>query len=95
MLNRKQFREHWNKVRPGLGDEDSGLWLPEQHHGKKSRWFVSVRPIPAQDEDLYDFWQWCYKNCRGSIMCYSASVTEEWWGFSHRADVAWWMLKWA
>jgi hypothetical protein len=28
-------------------------------------------------------------------LCYSSNDTEEWWGFSHRADIVWWLLKWA
>jgi hypothetical protein len=104
MLTRKQFRQHWNKVRPGLGDEDSALWIPEIHHDKKCRWFVSTKPIHAWDEFIQEghpenrkqhYWAWYHQHCRGQVMCYSSSETEEWWGFSHRADVAWWLLKWA
>jgi hypothetical protein len=67
-------------------------------------WFVSIKPIHACDEFIQqdhvinrkqEFWSWCQKNCQGTIMCFSSSDDEEWWGFGHQADVAWWLLKWS
>jgi hypothetical protein len=105
VLSRKQFRQHWNTVQTGLGDEGSPLWILEDGLGKKCRWFVSVKPLHAWDEFIQEehpknckqhYWGWCHQHCRGQVMCYSSdSETEEWWGFSHRADVAWWLMKWA
>lgn len=91
MLNRKQFRQHWNKVKPGLGDDNSSLWAYEEFANKKCRWFVKISPKSTRT----DFWRWCTKHCQGSIMCYSNSEVEEWWGFTHKADIALWLLKWS
>ena len=104
ILTRKQFREHWNALRPGLGDEDSVLWSYEDANNKKCRWFVSIKPIHAWDEFIQEghpenrkqqYWRWCHQHCRGQVLCYSSNDTEEWWGFTHRADIVWWLLKWA
>ena len=101
VLTRKQFRQHWDSVIPGIGKDGSALWVMEEHYRKKSRWFVSTRPIVSSELIIdgqvtkKDYWLWCTKNCAGQIICYSSSRDEEWWGFSHRADIAFWMLKWA
>lgn len=104
ILTRKQFREYWNAQLPGLGNDTSVLWAYERELDKKCHWFVSVKPIQARDEFVQQgqskdrkqsFWGWCHQHCRGQLVCYSSSDTEEWWGFTHHADVAWWMLRWA
>ena len=89
-MNRMQFRQHWENILPGLGEESSELWVPEQSTGKKSRYFVKVRPIICEN-----FWKWCIENCRGQILCYSSNDREEWWGFSHKADIMWFVLRWS
>lgn len=93
VLNRKQFRQYWETLIPELSTlEQSPLWIPEAPSGVKSRWFVKVKPIQFEDPN---FWIWHTKNCRGLVRCYSSGNEEEWWGFTHRADIAWWLLKWA
>ena len=93
MLTRRQFRELGNSWKPGLGDWDSPLWIPESVTNKRSRYFVVIPPVADQHYD--NFRLWCRLNCRGQILCYSLSDQEAWYGFSHRADVAWFLLKWA
>lgn len=99
ILNRKQFKEFWNKNK--LGGKDSPLWIPEQGR-RPSRWFVKIRPTANPFHNIIDYpdhenyWLWCEKFCRGQILCYSSDgETEEWWGFTHRADIVVWLLKWA
>lgn len=102
VLTRRQFRQHWEQLMPGLGKDGSVLWTMEQYHNKKCRWFVCTRPIGTESKLMVDewspkkeFWLWCNRNCAGQILCYSSSREEEWWGFSHHADIVIWMLKWA
>jgi hypothetical protein len=102
VLTRRQFRQHWESVMPGLGEDDSVLWALEEHNNKKCRWFVCVRPLATDLEWLdgdwkHDYWLWCNRNCAGQTLCYSSDHEnqEEWWGFSHHADIVLWMLKWA
>lgn len=102
VLTRRQFRQHWESVMPGLGEDGSVLWTMEEHYNKKCRWFVCVRPIHAHSELIVDgrnpkqeYWLWCNKNCAGQVICYSSHVAEEWWGFSHHADIVLWLLKWS
>ena len=62
VLNRKQFKQHWNKVHPGLGNDGSGLWCYEDESNKKCRWFVSIKPINLQTENRkQQYRQWCRK----------------------------------
>ena len=105
MLTRKQFARMYNKERPGLGDEGSALWIPEEDSLLKSKWFVSIRPLSGQWEwspsrristkEVY--WTWVNANCTGKVRCYSSDYTnkQEWWGFEKKSDIAFWMLKWA
>lgn len=101
VLTRKQFRQHWESVIPGMGEDGSVLWAMEEHYHKKSRWFVSTRPIVSLELIIdgqspeKEYWLWCNKNCAGQILCYSSSREEEWWGFSHHADILLWILKWS
>lgn len=104
VLTRRQFRQHWESVRLGFSSDNSPLWATEEHYRKKSRWFVCVRPINAHSELTVDgrtpkqeFWLWCNRHCAGQILCYSSDDEnqEEWWGFSHQADIVLWMLKWS
>lgn len=99
VINRKEFRQIWQQLDARLGKEDSPLWIPEQHKGSRpSRWFVAVTPLALVEHDQWQqFWQWCNHNCRGQIKCYSSDpdAAQEWWGFTHQADVAWWILRWS
>lgn len=95
MLNRKQFRELWNSYKPNLGDWDSPLWNPDFSTGKKSRYFVKIRPISYTKQT--EFRIWVDKHCRGQILCYSIDDEnqEAWYGFSHKPDIAWFLLRWS
>jgi hypothetical protein len=93
ILSRRQFRQHWEDIIPGLKEDSSALWAIEDHYKKKCQWFVCVCPIVK----LKDHWLWCDQYCAGHVICYSSSLdkNEEWWGFSHRADIVLWMLRWS
>lgn len=97
ILSRQDFRIY---VR-GLHGEtfagpDSSLWATEKYQGHRpSRWFAVVKPIPdISFKHDGEFWTWCRANCLGQVLCY-LSGDEEWWGFTRRADIAWWLLRWA
>jgi len=95
LLDRKQFRKLWNNYNPKFGDWDSPLWIPESSTGKKSRYFVKIRPIPYEKQK--EFVIWATKCCRGQILCYSVNTIdqESWYGFSHKNDIVWFLLKWS
>jgi hypothetical protein len=104
VLTRRQFRQHWEGIMPGIAQDGSALWLMEESYGKKSRWFVCTRPLGTESELMveglspkHEYWLWCHRHCAGQILCYSTDHEnqEEWWGFSHHADIVLWMLKWA
>jgi len=85
------------------GIEDSLLFMPEtdaylNEDGKKppSSWFVCCVPIDLNGPNGIAgyFFDWCSKNLKGYISCYYSSGTEEWWGFTEKDDLFFWMLKW-
>jgi len=104
MLTRKQFAKMYNKLRPGLGDEESVLWSPEEDSPRKSKWFVCIEPLQTtfgssapQHPNKEVFWAWVNANCTGKVRCYSSDYDnkQEWWGFENKSDIAWWSLKWS
>ena len=98
MLNRRQFRQHWDAIDPKLAQEDGPLWMMENYADHRpSRWFVKI-PRPREDwtdEGKNQYWSWCHKHCAGQILCYSYGDDHEWWGFTHQADIMLWLLKWS
>jgi len=99
VLDRQQFIQYWEDVVPDVGETSSAMWAYEDTCEKKSEWFTCVRPLDAHrghDKKII-YWQWCNSNCVGQILCYSTNreEQEEWWGFSHQEDIAFWLLKWA
>ena len=98
MLNRKQFRQHWDAIDPKLTRDGGPLWVMENYaDNRPSRWFVQI-PRPREDwtdDKKNQYWSWCHRHCAGQILCYSCSDDHEWWGFTHQADIMLWMLKWA
>jgi hypothetical protein len=99
VLDRQQFIQHWEDILPGMGELGSAIWAYEDACGKKSEWFTCVRSLDVHHshDKKTAYWQWCNSNCAGQVLCYSTNPEEqeEWWGFSHHADIAFWMLKWA
>lgn len=96
IVNRSEFRKIWNGYKPGLGDWNSPLWMPEENHrNKKSRWFACIPPI--YNSVYNEFRMWCVTNCRGQVLCYSSNCEdqEEWYGFTHKPDIMLFMLKWS
>ena len=105
-LTRQQFAEHWNKIRPGLGDNDSPLWEAEYDLDQPCEWFINTAPIEPHSElktadypwgHKAHFWSWCDQNLQGCVRCYSCDITgmSEWWGFTDEQDISWFILKWA
>jgi hypothetical protein len=103
LINRKRFREHWERVMPGLGEPGSALWVYEEQVGVRCRWFLKIRPIHSWDEFInrnnpegrkQAFWLWCDRQLRGTVLCYSSNDREEWWGFTHKPDVVPFVMKW-
>lgn len=95
VLSRSEFADHWETVRQGLGDDDSVLWAYEHFREVKSNWFVNVPHTYKSTDELREYWAWCDKKLNGTIVCYSISVIDgEWWGFTDKDDVFWWLLRW-
>ena len=96
MLTRAEFAEHFNKLDPRLGREDSALWLPDEvESGGPSQWFVCVKPIGVH-RFKFGYYDWCNKTLKGRVRCYSSDndSKQEWWGFTDKEDIVIWMLKW-
>ena len=95
LLNRDEFIEHWEGLTKGMTGKGSPLWIPEEVDKIRCEWFVNVRPVRINDTvDFNDFRLWCENQCQGKIRCFSSNATEEWWGFTNKNDIVWWMLKW-
>lgn len=94
IYTRKQFMDVFKEVCPDIRKDDCPMWVIEQHvtYNKKSRYFVEVNSVKDPDNN---FWNWCYKNCRGTIICYSSNENTDWWGFSHKPDIFIWLLRWS
>ena len=97
ILTRRQFKEYFKSLDPRLAVRGSPLWIPESFDDKKirCRWFVCVHPVELGDKGEY--WDWCRSALDGELRCFSCNneKQEEWWGFTHRRDIVWWMLRWA
>ena len=95
LLTREQFRDYWNAVMPGMGDPCSPLWAREDYSGGQCYWFINQR-VQGWSYPMIDrYWNWCDKNCRGTVICYASSDSEEWWGFSDSDDIPLWLLRWS
>ncbi len=97
IYSRQQFADMWNEEKPGLGEVESPLWIPEHSVGPvKCEWFVCVKPLSAIRTSKELFWDWCEENLKGQCRCFSSDFMRrsEWWGFTHEEDVPIWMLKW-
>ena len=95
LLSRSQFRRRMADVfdHPAIAGPRSPLWIPESAIGAKCHWFVSVRHIRMQRKE--DYWKWCHTVLHGEVACYyNHEGVEQWWGFTHRRDIAIWLLKW-
>ena len=78
----------------GLSCAGGALWVYEDYCGVKSNWFVLSRPLMTYLKEEY--YEWCRENCLGSVICYSTDQenNQEWWGFTHKDDILFWILKW-
>jgi hypothetical protein len=98
MLNRKQFKQHWDAINPKLACDGGPLWVMENYaDNRPSRWFVQI-PRPREDwtdDKKNQYWSWCHRHCAGQILCYSYGDDREWWGFTHQADIVLWLLRWS
>jgi hypothetical protein len=99
VLTRKQFSEHFDSLREGLGtDSTSPLWVPEETLNSKCEHFINVCPRVTltinHSPERNVFWDWCLTNLNGQVRCFSSSETDEWWGFTDASDVSVWLLKW-
>lgn len=98
ILTREQFIAWWDSWVPeNTADRlDHPLWQPETDlkPGPPSLWFVCAS---CQRTSKDNYWDWCNSNLRGLVRCYmlDEEADEEWWGFTNRDDITWWMLKWA
>ena len=100
MITRAEFIDYWNKLEPRFkADElDSPLWIPEHDMSEQCQWFVCVKPdIIGRNGMKPEYWSWCGENLKGVTRCFSSNHDddEEWWGFTNKDDVVFWMLRWA
>ena len=94
VLTKKQFRQHFESLKKGLGKLDGPLWEPEKYFKVNTRWFTCVKVIKTVSDDEYFFW--LQNNCAGTVLCFSSDTdnNEEWYGFTHHADIMLWLLRW-
>lgn len=94
ILDREEFSQMFNDLRPGLGDDSSPLWIPEQ--GIPCQWFVCVEPLQIHS-DQAGYFDWCHDMLEGRVCCYYSDTDnrKEWWGFTCKEDLVLWKLKWA
>lgn len=104
IYTRQQFADMWNEEKPGLGDEDSPLWVPEHNWTGMDEdgplrcvWFVCIKPLGMWDRSTSKekFWHWCTENLIGRCRCFSSAGQEEWWGFTDKDDLVLFILRWA
>lgn len=99
ILSRKDFVTHFEKLL-GQINNNSAIWIPEMGLAEfRSQWFVCVKPVLGCQWHFTksDYWNWCDKNLKGRIRCYSSDNVqqEEWWGFTDKRDIPLWILKWS
>lgn len=107
IYNRDQFID-WiiREVKSNLDifSKASPLWVPEHDLVSECRWFVLTKPIPfnarfdpdGRGNQKKTYYEWCDNNLQGQTRCFlsNAELSLEWWGFTHKQDAMWWMLKW-
>ena len=100
ILDRQQFADHMESSMPGMGDRQSPLWIPEQQHGTRFKWFLRIDMANFPHDDS-QFWQFAHNCLGGKIGCFSTgmdTVTGEswhWWGFTHKDDIPVFVLRWS
>lgn len=102
IYTRFEFGKWLNLRDKRLGRRDCVAWScePKRH---PSLWFVNVPPINLTNNgmrhhDLHrEYWVWCSENLRGRVMGYYCDYENqiEWWGFTHKEDILFWLLRWA
>jgi hypothetical protein len=90
VYSREEFISFWEK---NLVDPAGPMWCYERFSKKKSNHFIKIQPLRISSQHNA-FHSWCEGNISGSVICYSSSDTEEWWGFSNYQDILIWCLKW-
>ena len=83
------------------GLDESLLFMPETDQSLNpllskppAQWFVNINPINLHQTRADVLHHWNKKHLKGSIFCYSSSDTDEWWGFTEKDDVFFWLLRW-
>lgn len=108
ILDRYDFIKYFESMENGnseLTERGGALWFPETDpflnidNSPPSEWFINISPKIVSNRnnwsDLRDqYWEWCSQNCKGTVRCYSSSEEEEWWGFTNKQDIVWWVVKW-
>ena len=92
-LTRQEFANHYNRLKPGLGNPDSPLWQAE-HNCSPCRFFIRLHK-PVDYEYMPDFHDWCERVLDGEVRCFSSGENGEWWGFTNKDDIVIWTLKWS
>mgnify|MGYP000299996207 CR=1 FL=1 len=106
MYSRQEFADYWNNEKNGLGNNNSPLWEAECMLLVKCEYFI-LTMVDNRQEHIYGtfgkqkFWEWCGDNLQGDTRCFSSgecgdnsSSYSEWWGFTHKADIVLFMLRW-
>lgn len=96
IISREEFIQWIDRNFNGVSVEsNSPLWIPE--HDLQSTlcgWFVTVKQLRVSAKLRY--WDWCRENLQGHVRCFWSNNedNQECWGFTHKNDITWWILKW-
>jgi hypothetical protein len=93
ILSRQEFIDHLNIEFPGedFGQVSHPVWSYELYAPVKSNWFIKTQVV----EKSASWDGWTFKGQKGTVLCYISDNTadEEWWGFSDKDDIVFWLLK--
>lgn len=99
ILTRQEFSDYFNNLHldSRLGAAGSQLWEAECDI-PNCQWFIKVKPLNISGKRhgyKNSYWDWCNKNLSGKTRCFSSdSDNEEWWGFTNKNDLVFWILRW-
>lgn len=90
VMTRKQFKEYWNNILPGLGEENSHIWFPE-----KKLETPCVAFVHNKNNDSEEFDERYRIHLRGEVKVFASSLGGRWWGFTDEKDAVYTALRWS
>ena len=92
IYSRQELIQTFEEIKPGCADPGSPIWAQEDYLGFQCQYFICIPS--TSDINRRERWAWCKENLHGELLCFTASDEKEWWGFTHREDIEFWILRW-